>query len=88
MQDKANEITGKIVQWELAVFVATKTTDCYQIVTTPTTHIPGTLLTVYPRNSQQQSYLDSIKPGSTIKVKGKISGIQQGRIKINPAFII
>ena len=88
VQDKANEITGKIVQWELEVFVTTKTTDCYQIVTIPTTHIPGTLLTVYPRDSQQQSYLDSIKPGSTIKVKGKISGIQQGRIKINPALII
>ena len=87
-QDKANEITGKIVQWELEVFVATKSTDCYQIVTKATTSIPGTLLTVYPRNSEQQSYLDSIKPGFTIQIKGKIAGIQQGRIKINPAVVI
>jgi anaerobic ribonucleoside-triphosphate reductase len=27
VQDKANEITGKIVQWELEVFVTTKTTE-------------------------------------------------------------
>lgn len=87
-QDKAKEITGKIVQWELEVFVATKSADSYQIVTKPTTIVPGTLLTVYPRNSQQQSYLDSIKPGFTIQIKGKISGIQQGRIKINPAIVI
>ncbi len=88
VQDKANEIKGKIVQWELEVFVITKSTDCYQIVTKPTTSIPGTLLTVYPHNNQQQSYLDSIKPGFTIQIKGKISGIQQGRIKINPAVVI
>lgn len=87
-QEKANEITGKIVQWELEVFVATKSTDRYQIVTRSTATNPGTLLTVYPRDSQQQSYLDSIKPGFTIQIKGKISGFQQGRIKIDPAIII
>lgn len=87
-QQKAKEITGKIVQWELEVFVVTKSVNCYQVVTKPTTTVPGTLSTVYPRNSQQQSYLDSIKPGISIQIKGKISGIQQGRIKINPAFIL
>ena len=87
-QKKAKEITGKIVQWDLEVFVVTKSAGCYQVVTKPSTSVPGTLLTVYPRNSQQQSYLDGIKPGFTIKIKGKISGIQQGRIKINPAFIL
>ena len=88
VQDKAKEITGKIVQWELEVFVVTKSADCYQIVTKPTTSIPGTLLTVYPQYNQQQSYLDSIMPGFTIQIKGKIAGIQQGRIKINPALVI
>jgi hypothetical protein len=88
VQGKVREITGKIVQWELEVFVATKSADCYQVVTKPTKTVPGTLLTVYPRNSQQKSYLESIRPGSTIQIKGKIAGIQQGRIKINPACIL
>ena len=39
-------------------------------------------------NNQQKKYLETIKPGNRIKVKGKISGIQQGRIKIDPAIII
>jgi RNA polymerase subunit RPABC4/transcription elongation factor Spt4 len=87
-QRKATEITGKIVQWNLEVFVATKSGDFYQVVTKSTPDVPGTLLRVYPRNNQQKNYLDSIKPGSRIQVKGKISGTQQGRIKIDPAFII
>jgi len=87
-QDKAKEITGQIVQWNLEVFVVTKSADCYQVVTNPSTTVPGTLVTVYPRNGRQQSYLDSVKPGVTIKIKGKITGIQQGRVKINPAVII
>jgi len=88
VQQKAREIIGKIVQWELEVFVATKSVDCYQVVTKPTKSAPGTLLSLFPRNSQQQGYLDSLKPGFTIRIKGRIAGFQQGRIKINPAFIL
>ena len=88
VQNKATEITGKIVEWNLEVFVATKSGDFYQVVTKSTPDVPGTLLRVYPRNNQQKKYLDSIQPGSRIRVKGKISGTQQGRIKIDPAFII
>lgn len=87
-QNKAKEITGKIVQWDLEVFVSTKTADYYQIVTKSTAGTPGTLLKVYPQDSQQKNYLESIKPGNTIKVKGKISGFQQGRIKLDPAVIL
>ncbi len=87
-QSKAAEITGKIVQWNLEVFVATQSGDFYQVVTQSTPDVPGTLLRVYPRNNQQKNYLDNIKPGSRIQVKGKISGTQQGRIKIDPAIII
>lgn len=87
-QQKAREITGKIVQWELEVFVVTESADCYQILTKPTKSVPGTLLTLFPRDSKQQNYLDSIKPGFTIRIKGKIAGFQQGRIWINPAFLL
>ena len=88
VQNRAKEITGKIVQWDLEVFVCTKSADFYQVVTKPTADVPGTLLMLYPQNDQQQVYLDNIQPGNTITVKGKISGIQQGRIKISPAMII
>jgi hypothetical protein len=87
-RNKIKEIEGKIVQWDLEVFVSTKTADCYQIVTKSTAGTPGTLLRVYPQDNQQNNYLEHIKPGNTIKIKGKIAGFQQGRIKIDPAIII
>lgn len=88
IESRGIKITGKIVQWELEVFVVTRSSDYYKIVTTPTFDAPGTLLTLYPQNNQQTIYLDNIRPGNKIKIKGKISGTQQGRIKINPAVII
>ena len=87
-QNNAGEIIGKIVQWDLEVFVVTKSADSYQIVTKPTSTAPGSLLNVYPRNNQDKSYLENLKPGSSIQVKGKISGIQLGRIKMNPAIVL
>jgi hypothetical protein len=87
-QQKAREITGKIVQWELEVFAVTESVDCYQVLTKPTKSVPGTLLTLFPRDSKQKNYLDSIQPGFTVRIKGKIAGFQQGRIRINPAFLL
>ena len=87
-RNKVKEITGKIVQWDLEVFVSTKSVNCYQVVTKPTADAPGTLLKVYPRNNQDMKYLETIKPGYRITIKGKVAGFQQGRIKIDPAVII
>jgi hypothetical protein len=87
-QDKAKEITGKIIQWDVEVFVCTQSGGYYQMVTKSTAGAPGTLLKIYPRDSQQKTYLDNIKPGNRIKVKGKISGMQQGRLKIDPAIVM
>ncbi len=87
-QNKAKEITGKIIQWDAEVFVCTQSAGYYQLVTMSTASAPGALLKIYPRDNQQKTYLEDIKPGQMIKVKGKISGMQQGRLKIDPATII
>ena len=87
-QNKAKEITGKIIQWDVEVFVCTQSAGYYQMVTKSTAGAPGTLLKIYPRDNQQKTYLENIKPGNRIKIKGKISGMQQGRLKIDPAIII
>ena len=86
--NKEKEITGKIIEWQLKVFVVTKTPDHYRIVTHPTIEAPGALLTVYPQRDRAPKYLEGLKPGHTIKIKGKITGALRGRIKIDPAFII
>ena len=87
-QKKAKEITGKIIQWDVEVFVCTPSAGYYQMVTKSTASAPGTLMKIYPRSQQQKNYLENIEPGSRIKIKGKISGMQQGRLKIDPALII
>ena len=86
--NKEIEITGKIIEWQLMGFVVTKTPDHYRIVTHPTSEVPGTLLTVFLQRDKDSRYLASLKPGYTIKIKGKITGTLQGRIKIDPAFLI
>jgi hypothetical protein len=88
IKSREKEIKGKIVHWELEVFVVTRSSDYYKIVTKATSDAPGALLTLYPLDDQQIMYIDNIKSGTSVKIKGKITGIQQGRIKINPAVII
>jgi len=82
------EIKGKIVEWELEILVVASLPDHFKILTRPTAYYPGTLLTLYPQNSQQITYMKNVKPGTKIKIKGKIAGILQGRIKIDPALLI
>lgn len=85
---RAHELSGKVVQWELEVFVSTKSTAGYQMITKPSSRVPGTLIMVYPRNDKQKNYFENIKPGDRIQVKGIISGIQGGRVKMDPAMIL
>ena len=82
------KIQGKIVGWELEILVVASLPDHYKILTKPTSKYPGTLLTLYPQNSQQVAYLDNVNPGTRIKIKGKIAGILQRRIIINPSLLL
>ena len=79
---------GKIVELQLQVFVSTYMSDYYRIVTVPTAVVPGTLLTLYPKNKKESEYLKNIKQGQTIKIKGRIKGAYLKRIKIDPAFLV
>jgi hypothetical protein len=80
-------LIGKIVDWELQVLVVATFPDHYDILTMPTSGYPGTLLTLYPQNSHQRTFIDNVKAGTKIKIKGKIAGIFQRRIQINPALL-
>ncbi len=87
-QISEKEIDGKIVEWELEILVVASLPDHYKILTKPTSKYPGTLLTLYPQNNQQMTYIDTIQPGTRIKIKGKIAGILQGRVIINPSLLL
>jgi hypothetical protein len=87
-QTIASAIQGKIVEWELEILVVASLPDHFKILTKPTVNHPGTLLTLYPQNNPQIMYLKNVQPGTSIKIKGKIAGILQGRIRINPTLLI
>jgi len=87
-QISKKELDGKIVEWELEILVVAILPDHFKILTKPTSTHPGTLLTVYPQNSQQKKYMANVQSGTEIKIKKKIAGILQGRIKINPAILM
>ena len=86
--NKIGKIEGKIVELQVQVFVATYLSDYYRVVTMPSAGVPATLLSLYPKNKKESDYLKRIKPGHTIKIKGKIKGTYLKRLKIDPAFII
>ena len=86
--NKIGDFEGKIVELQLQVFVATYLSDHFGIVTAPSDGIPGTYLMLYPRNEAETNFIKSIRPGQTIKIKGKVKGTYLQRIKIEPAFLI
>ncbi len=85
---QAHKITGKIVQWDLEVFVSTNSNSSCQIVTRPNSQVPGALVIVYPLDDNQKKSLQNVRPGDRVRVKGVIKGIQGGRVKIDPAVIL
>lgn len=85
---QAHKITGKIVQWELEVFVCTNSKFSCQLVSNPAPQVPGALVMVYPGDDKQKIALQNVKPGDRIRVKGVIKGIQGGRVRIDPAIIL
>lgn len=86
--NKIGDFEGKIVELQLQVFVATYLSDHFGIVTAPSDGIPGTYLMLYPKNEAETDFIKSIRPGQTIKIKGKVKGTYLQRIKIEPAFLI
>ena len=87
-QISEKEIEGKIVEWKLEIMVVASLPDHYKVLTKLTSTHPEALLTLYPQNNQQIKYIANLQPGTEIKIKGKITGILQGRIKINPAILM
>ena len=48
----------------------------------------GTFVNVYTRNESEKAYLENLKTGSAIKIKGEISGVFMRNIEIDPAVLV
>jgi predicted Zn finger-like uncharacterized protein len=88
-ENKEEEITGKIVQWKCTVYeVRRGSNESYKITTKSSSNLPRTYLSVYPRNEEEIRFIESLKTGSIITIKGRIARISFRNIVIDPAFLI
>ncbi|MBF0276291.1 MAG: hypothetical protein HQM13_00810 [SAR324 cluster bacterium] len=79
---------GKIIQWVLDVYEMKGNPDYYQIDIAPKEEIAGINLFVYPRTGQEEQYVQMLKEGSSINIKGMVQKVTKEKITINPAIIL
>ena len=86
-ENAEKEIMGKIVQWTLEVYEVSKSSDYYRIQTSGSDAV-GTFISLYPQSDDDSSYIESLKTGDTITIKGYISGTTLRNLDIDPAILV
>lgn len=81
------EITGKVVQWTLKVYEVRKSNDYYRITTSGPNQV-GTFISLYPQSTDEFTYIESLKTGDRITVRGYITGVTMRNIDIEPAILV
>jgi hypothetical protein len=89
-EKKEKEITGKIIEWTLPVYEVSmgKNNEYYKIQTSSTEYEVGTFIDLYPRNDKEQAFIEALKTGDLITVKGRIAGTFMRNINLQPAILI
>lgn len=87
--NKEEAIKGQVIQWSLPVFEVSKLSENrYKVQTTSRHGDVGTFIYVYPRDETETKYLESLRTGNTIQVKGTIDGVLMRNIIIKPALLV
>ncbi len=87
--DLEKQINGLIIQWTLPVYEVQKTSkNIYQIQTIVGIYSVGTLITVHTRSAKEVKYIEGLKTGDMVKIKGIIGGVQLRHILISPAILV
>jgi hypothetical protein len=87
-ENKEKELIGKIVQWKIEVYEVNKSEEYYRIQGSTTANMPGTFVSLYPRNDSQRQRIESLKTGDSITFKGIITGTTVRNIDIDKATLI
>lgn len=92
---KLKEIQGKVVQWHLPIYEVSKRGDGYTIQTDSQFRnnlsegrVIGTFLRVTPRSDLDREYIQRLKTGDIITIKGVIRDSTMRNLEISPAFLI
>lgn len=94
-QLKFKEVSGTVIEWTLPVYEVKQSGDGYTIQTSSRFRgesiegkVIGTFLHISPRDENDRRYVERLKTGDLIKVKGVISDVTMRNLKIMPAIII
>ncbi len=83
-----NDIKGKIVQWTLPLYEVKKNDSGYTLQTSDTNNTVGVFARVHIREESERDYIESLKTGASITLKGKITGTFLRNIELKPAIVI
>ena len=87
-ENAAAEFTGKIVEWQLSVYDVDRRGDIYRIQTSSGVNI-GTFIDLHPRSDDERPFIEALKTGDTITVRGILKRVTLFRnIEIEPAILI
>ena len=87
---KFKEIQGKVIEWHLPVYEVKQSGDGYTIQTA--THAKGdlfglkmigTFLRISPRSEEDRRFVERLKTGDVVKVKGVIEDVTMRSLNIN-----
>jgi len=87
-ENAENQLKGKIIEWILPVYEVSKYSSYYRIQTSGDEAIfggkacLGTFLKVEQPDMQTASYVEQLKTGDKIKIKGRIAGTSMRNIEI------
>lgn len=84
--NKTSEIKGKIIDWTLEVYEVSKSGSDY-IIQTSGDNLVGTFTTLTTRNNDEKIFVESLKTGDLIRVKGVIDGVTLRSIELNPVIL-
>lgn len=85
---------GKVIDWQLRVFEVKRKGENYQIVTESSTAnlftgpaTASTRITLTPRNQDERTYIEALKTGDKLRIKGRIKGVTLRSLNIEPAVL-
>lgn len=88
-EEKLNEITGKIIEWELPVYEISKEDESIYKLQISSGKNVGCIVFILATDDEDRKKLLSIKTGDSIRFKGKLTGKTFMRsIIIEPAFLV
>lgn len=94
-QLKFKEIQGRVIEWRLPVYEVKQSGDGYTIQTSshPKGDVFGpkliaTFLRISPRSEEDRRFVERLKTGDVVKVKGIIEDVTMRSLNIKPAILV